>query len=95
VGLYFEVYGSTIPAEGGASFTITFTVTSKEAKADGRPSISISNDGTSQARNVQKYLSFNTSNMEPGLYEVEVSVEDHVAHSSTKQSALLRVHGGR
>lgn len=91
VGLYFEVYGLTVPAEGGASFTITFTVTSKEAKADGRPSISISNDGTSRDRNVQKYLSFNTSNMEPGLYEVEVSVEDHVARSSTKQSALLRV----
>jgi GWxTD domain-containing protein len=94
VGLYFEVYGLTVPREGEASFTITFTVTSKEAKTDDRPSISISNEGASRDRNIQKYLSFNTSNMEPGLYEVEVSVEDHVAHLSTKQSALLRVDPG-
>lgn len=92
VSLYFEAYGLTIPSSGLAEFTLTYTVTPRTAdRAHVRPSISISNDGTSRTPDVQKYFSFNTTSMEPGDYDVEVRVTDRLTNASASQSAQLRI----
>ncbi len=92
VSLYFEVYGLTIPASGPAEFTITFTVAARNPKpGDDLPSVAISSDGTSRTRDMQKYFSFSTAEMDPGLYDVEVRIEDRVANASASQNAVLRV----
>ena len=92
VGFYFEVYGLTIPSSGLGEFTFTFTVTPRTAdRAHVRPSISISNDETSRTPEKQKYLSFNTTSMEPGDYDVEVRVTDRLTNASASQSAQLRI----
>gem|GEM_PF-5330812 len=92
VSFYFEVYGLTIPSSGSAEFTFTYTVTPRTAdRAHVRPTISISNDETPTTPEVQRYFSFNTTSMEPGLYDVEVRVTDRLTNASASQSAQLRI----
>jgi len=92
VSLYFEVYGLTIPSSGSAEFTFTYIVTPRTAnRAHARPCISISNDETPRTPDVQRYFSFNTTAMEPGDYDVEVRVTDHLTNASASQSAQLRI----
>ena len=94
VSLYFEVYGLTMPSSGMAEFTFTLSVTPRTAdRAHVRPSIAISNDQTSRTPDAQKYFSFNTTSMEPGLYDVEVRVTDRLTNATASQSAELRIDG--
>ncbi len=99
--LYFEVYNLAKDANGSTSYTIEYKLASEQIKrpllasifgSRKKTSIAVPSERTGKENWSPEHMALDVSELEPGKYNVQVTLKDRVAGTSVSRSVAVEIY---